>query len=169
MDAARCAKRMGAETVYIVYRRGEEELPPGRKRSITPWKRVSSSSSVGSHFHRGGRQGQGLQAPLRRDAAGRARCFGQAPSFPHRGQRLYDGRRHCHPRSGHIPQPSYPFHDSRLDTNKKGCIVTSENGGTSRVGVFAGGDASTGAATVILAMGAGKTAAKSIDEYLKNK
>ncbi len=57
-----------------------------------------------------------------------------------------------------------------LETNKRGCIVTEgESGLTSREGVFAGGDAVTGAATVILAMGADKNAAKAIDEYLKNK
>ena len=57
-----------------------------------------------------------------------------------------------------------------LDTNKWGCIVTEEDTGlTSREGVYAGGDAVTGAATVILAMGAGKAAAKAMDEYIKNK
>ena len=56
-----------------------------------------------------------------------------------------------------------------LDTNKHGCFIADENGQTSREGVFAGGDAVTGAATVILAMGAGKTAAKAMDEYIKSK
>ena len=56
-----------------------------------------------------------------------------------------------------------------LETTKKGGIQADDNGQTSREGVFAGGDAVTGAATVILAMGAGKTGAKSIDEYIKNK
>ena len=56
-----------------------------------------------------------------------------------------------------------------LETNKKGCIVANENGLTSIEGVYAGGDAVTGAATVILAMGAGKTAAAAIHEYISNK
>ena len=56
-----------------------------------------------------------------------------------------------------------------LETDRRGCIIADENGKTTREGVFAGGDAVTGAATVILAMGAGKTAAKAIDEYIKNK
>ena len=56
-----------------------------------------------------------------------------------------------------------------LEVNKKGCIIVNEDGLTSREGVYAGGDAVTGAATVISAMGAGKTAAKAIDEYLANK
>ena len=56
-----------------------------------------------------------------------------------------------------------------LETNKRGCIVADENGATSKAFVYAGGDVVTGAATVILAMGAGKTAAKAMDEYIKNK
>ena len=56
-----------------------------------------------------------------------------------------------------------------LETNRRGCIVADEQGATSRKGVFAGGDAVTGAATVILAMGAGRKAAKAIDEYVKSK
>ena len=56
-----------------------------------------------------------------------------------------------------------------METNRKGCLIANENGATTRDGVFAGGDAVTGAATVILAMGAGKTAAKAIDEYIQNK
>ena len=54
-----------------------------------------------------------------------------------------------------------------LETNRRGCLVADEKGATTRPGVFAGGDAVTGAATVILAMGAGRTAAKAIDEYIK--
>ena len=73
------------------------------------------------------------------------------------------------PALGTSPNPLIRSTTPGLDTNKKGCIVIAENGTTSREGVFAGGDASTGAATVILAMGAGKKAAASIDEYLKNK
>ncbi|MBQ5311541.1 MAG: FAD-dependent oxidoreductase, partial [Oscillospiraceae bacterium] len=71
---------------------------------------------------------------------------------------------------GTSPTPLIKNTTEGLDTNKWGCIVADEGTGlTSREGVYAGGDAVTGAATVILAMGAGKTAAASIDEYLKNK
>ena len=71
---------------------------------------------------------------------------------------------------GTSPNPLIRSTTPGLETNKKGCIVTDgENGLTSREGVYAGGDAVTGAATVILAMGAGKAAAKAIDEYIKNK
>ena len=70
---------------------------------------------------------------------------------------------------GTSPNPLIKNTTKGLDTNKWGCIVADENMKTSREGVYAGGDAVTGAATVILAMGAGKTAAKSIDEYIKSK
>ena len=56
-----------------------------------------------------------------------------------------------------------------METNRKGCLIADDNGATTREGVFAGGDAVTGAATVILAMGAGKTAAKAMDAYIQNK
>ena len=70
---------------------------------------------------------------------------------------------------GTSPNPLLKSTTKGLETNRRGCIVTNEQGATSRDGVFAGGDAVTGAATVILAMGAGRTAAKAIDEYVKSK
>ena len=70
---------------------------------------------------------------------------------------------------GTSPNPLIKSTTEGLETNKKGCIVADEAAATSRKGVFAGGDAVTGAATVILAMGAGKTAAESIDKYIKGK
>ena len=71
---------------------------------------------------------------------------------------------------GTSPNPLIRSTTPGLETNSRGCIVTDgENGLTTREGVYAGGDAVTGAATVILAMGAGKAAAKAIDEYIKNK
>ena len=71
---------------------------------------------------------------------------------------------------GTSPNPLIPSSTKGLEINKRKCIVTSEeNGSTSKAGVFCGGDAATGAATVIKAMGAGKAAAKGIHEYLSNK
>ena len=70
---------------------------------------------------------------------------------------------------GTSPNPLLKQTTAGLDTDRRGCIVASESGATSRQGVFAGGDAVTGAATVILAMGAGRKAAKAIDEYIKAK
>ena len=70
---------------------------------------------------------------------------------------------------GQSPNPLIRSTTKGLDTHSWGGIITDDNGATSREGVYAGGDAVTGAATVILAMGAGKTAAKAIDEYIKSK
>ncbi|MDE5730996.1 MAG: FAD-dependent oxidoreductase, partial [Alistipes sp.] len=70
---------------------------------------------------------------------------------------------------GTSPNPLLKMTTSGLETNRKGCLVADEHGATTREGIFAGGDAVTGAATVILAMGAGRKAARAIDEYLKNK
>ena len=70
---------------------------------------------------------------------------------------------------GTSPNPLIKSTTKGLETQRWGGIIADENGQTSREGVFAGGDAVTGAATVILAMGAGKTAAEAIDEYIKNK
>jgi len=70
---------------------------------------------------------------------------------------------------GTTPNPLLRMTTEGLEANKKGCLIADEKGATTREGVFAGGDAVTGAATVILAMGAGKTAAQSIDEYIKSK
>ena len=70
---------------------------------------------------------------------------------------------------GTSPNPLIRSTTKGLEANKWGCLVADENGATTREGVFAGGDAVTGAATVILAMGAGKVAAKAMDEYIQNK
>ena len=70
---------------------------------------------------------------------------------------------------GTSPNPLLRLTTPGLDADKHGCLIANEQGLTSRKGVYAGGDAVTGAATVILAMGAGKTAAAAIDEYIKNK
>lgn len=70
---------------------------------------------------------------------------------------------------GTSPNPLIKSTTKGLDTNRRGCLVADEDGRTTRAGVFAGGDAVTGAATVILAMGAGRKAARAIDEYVKSK
>ena len=170
MDAARCAKRMGAETVYIVYRRGEEELP-ARKEEVHHameegiiFKFLSAPTSI-----EGDDKGRVCKLHCVEMQLGEPDASGRRRPSPIEGSDFTMDVDTVIPALGTSPNPLIRSTTPGLDTNKKGCIVTSENGGTSRVGVFAGGDASTGAATVILAMGAGKTAAKSIDEYLKNK
>ena len=138
MDAARCAKRLGAENVYIVYRRSEEEMPARREE-------VEHAKEEGIIF-------KVLNNPT--EIVGDEHKFvcGMIMSI------------------GTSPNPLIRNTTKGLETNRRGCIVTEEETGlTSREGVYAGGDAVTGAATVILAMGAGKKAAKSIDEYIRSK
>ena len=156
MDAARSALRLGAETVYIVYRRGMEELP-ARKEEI-------------EHAEEEGIVFKTLTNPVEilPDDNGFVRaitCIQMALGEPDAS-----GRR----RPIEVPGSEFTMEvDSvipGLETNKHGCIVTGgDDGDTSREGVYAGGDAVTGAATVIKAMGAGKAAAKAIDQYIQNK
>lgn len=172
MDAARCAKRLGAEEVYIVYRRSEEELP-ARKEEVEHAKEegiifkllnnpVSILEDPETHLVGGIRcVKMELGEP---DASGRRRPI-EVPGSE------FDIPVDCVIISiGTSPNPLIKQTTEGLETNKHGCIVTKDESGlTSREGVYAGGDAVTGAATVILAMGAGKHAAKAIDEYIQNK
>ena len=172
MDAARSAKRMGAEDVYIVYRRGEQELPARLEE-------IHHAKEEGIEF-------KFLTAPLEvlgtEDGWVRGlRCvemeLGEPDASGRRRPVKIEGSEHdidvdCVIVSiGTSPNPLIRTTTPGLDTNKWGCIVVEDekNGKTSKDGVFAGGDAVTGAATVILAMGAGKGAAEAIDEYITNK
>lgn len=169
MDAARCAKRLGAE-VYIVYRRSMEELPARREE-------VEHAEEEGIIFKtlcnpveilgdEGGcvRGMRCIEMELGEpDASGRRRPVEKAGSD-------FELDVDCVIMAlGTSPNPLIKSTTSGLETQKWGGIVADENGLTSREGVYAGGDAVTGAATVILAMGAGKNAASAIDEYLSNK
>ncbi len=170
MDAARCAKRMGADNVYIVYRRGEAELP-ARKEEVHHameegiiFKFLTAPTSI-----EGDDKGRACKLHCVEMQLGEPDASGRRRPSPIEGSDFCMDVDTVIPALGTSPNPLIRSTTPGLDTNKKGCIVTAENGTTSREGVFAGGDASTGAATVILAMGAGKKAAASIDEYLKNK
>ena len=170
MDAARCAKRLGAETVYIVYRRSEAELPARReevehaKEEEIVFKLLTNpveiltdkdDNVVGLRCVR-----MELGEP---DASGRRRPV-EVPGSE------FDMDVDCVIMAlGTSPNPLLKTTTPGLETQRRGEIIADENGKTSLDGVYAGGDAVTGAATVILAMGAGKTAAKAIDEYIKNK
>ena len=170
MDAARCAKRLGAEEVYIVYRRSMEELPARREE-------VEHAQEEGIVFKL-------LTNPVKVLGDENKRVRGIACVEMELGEPDASGRRRPveKPDSrfelpldtvimaiGTSPNPLIRSTTPGLDTDRRGCIVTDETGATSRPGVFAGGDAVTGAATVILAMGAGKEAAKAIDEYIQNR
>ncbi len=171
MDAARCALRLGAEEVYIVYRRGMEELP-ARKEEVEHaeeegiiFKTLCNPVAVLGDEKGFVKGVKCIEMELGEpDASGRRRPIEKPGS-----EFVLDVD--CMIMSiGTSPNPLIKSTTKGLDTNKHGCIVADETTGqTSRPGVFAGGDAVTGAATVILAMGAGKNAAKAIDEYIQNK
>lgn len=171
MDAARCALRLGADTVYIVYRRGMEELP-ARKEEVEHaeeegiiFKTLCNPVEVVGDEKGFVKGVKCIEMELGEpDASGRRRPIEKPDS-----EFVLDVD--CMIMSiGTSPNPLIKSTTKGLDTNKHGCIVADEaTGQTSRPGVFAGGDAVTGAATVILAMGAGKSAAKAIDEYIQNK
>lgn len=171
MDAARCAKRLGAEEVYIVYRRSEKELP-ARAEEVEHAKEEGIIFKLLNNPARilGDESGsvQGIEclemALGEPDASGRRRPVEKAGS-----QFTLDVD--CVIMAiGTSPNPLIKSTIEGLETQKwGGIIVEEETGLTSRENVYAGGDAVTGAATVILAMGAGKTAAKAIHESLSKK
>ncbi len=170
MDAARTALRLGAET-HIVYRRSEEELP-ARREEVLHAKEEGIifnllTNPVEIHAdEKGWVKGitclrMELGEP---DASGRRRPV----EIP--GSEFYIDCDAVIMSLGTSPNPLIASTTEGLDINRRKCIVADEaNGQTSKEGVFAGGDAVTGAATVILAMGAGKAAAKGIDEYLSGR
>ena len=171
MDAARSAKRLGAEEVYIVYRRGMEELPARKEE-------VEHAEEEGIIF-------KTLNNPVEILGDEEGLVSGIKCIEMELGEPDESGRRRPVAKEGSefvldvdsvimsigtSPNPLIRSTTPGLDANKYGCLVTRDDSGlTTRDGVYAGGDAVTGAATVILAMGAGKDAAKAIDEMLKNK
>ena len=166
MDAARCAKRLGAE-VYIVYRRGMEELP-ARKEEVEHaeeegiiFKTLNNPVEILADENDNVNKIRCIQMELGEpDASGRRRPV-EIPGSE------FDLDVDCVIMAlGTSPNPLIKDTTKGLEINKKGGIVVNEDGLTSRNNVYVGGDAVTGAATVILAMGAGKTAAKAIDEAL---
>ena len=168
MDAARCAMRLGAEHVYVVYRRGEAEMPARAEEK--------------HHAKEEGIEFKTLCNPVEIVGDENGRVKGIKCIRMELGEPDASGRRRPIevPDSefildvdtvvmslGTSPNPLIRSTTPGLETNRKGCLIVNENEMTSRDGVFAGGDAVTGAATVILAMGAGKKAAAAIDAYLK--
>ena len=163
--------RLGAEEVYIVYRRGMDELP-ARKEEV-------------EHAHEEGIIFNTLTSPVEilDDGDGNVcgiRCIkmelqepdesGRRKPVEIKGSEFEIELDTVIMSIGTSPNPLIRQTTPGLETNRRGCIVTDGiEGKTTREGVYAGGDAVTGAATVILAMGAGKSAAKAIDEYLKKR
>ena len=169
MDAARCAKRLGAE-VYIVYRRGMEELP-ARHEEIEHaieegiiFKTLTNPTEI-----LGDQKGFVSGIKCVEMTLGEPDASGRRRPIVKKGSEFQIEVDCVLMALGTNPNPLIKSTTEGLETESWGGIIADENGKTSREGVFAGGDAVTGAATVILAMGAGKTAAKAIDEYIKSK
>lgn len=169
MDAARCAKRLGAE-VYVVYRRGMDELP-ARAEEVhhameegIVFKLLTNPVEILGDENGYVNAVRCVEMELGEpDASGRRKPVEKAGSeFTLEVDSVIMAL-------GTSPNPLIKNTTAGLEVNKRGCIVADGAGKTSKDGVWAGGDAVTGAATVILAMGAGKSAAAAIDEYIRSK
>lgn len=170
MDAARCAKRLGAENVYIVYRRGKEELPARREEILHAEEEgIEFALLKNPTKFIGDENGQLVGVELIDMELGEPDESGRRRPVAVEGSEKVIDIDTAIIAIGQTPNPLIKKTTEGLDTNKRGGIIADDNGATSKPFVYAGGDAVTGAATVILAMGAGKTAAKAIDEKLKGK
>ena len=169
MDAARTALRLGAE-VHIVYRRTEAELPARREE-------VHHAKQEGIVFDLltnpveilGDERGWVKSLRCIRMELGEPDASGRRSPVPVAGSEFEISADTVIMALGTSSNPLIASTTSGLETTRRGCLVADEAGATTREGVFAGGDAVTGAATVILAMGAGRKAASAIDRYLKSK
>ena len=171
MDAARCAKRLGAENVYIVYRRGMAELP-ARKEEVEHaeeegivFKTLTNPTEV-----LGDENGWGKGITCVEMELGEPDASGHRRPIVKEGSEFVLDVDTMIMALGTSPNPLIRSTTPGLDADKHGCLITNgPDGLTSRPMVYAGGDAVTGAATVILAMGAGKEAARAIDAAIKAK
>jgi glutamate synthase (NADPH/NADH) small chain len=170
MDAARTAKRLGAEHVYIVYRRSEEEMP-ARAEEVHHAKEEGIEFMCLNNPTRilGGENGEVRSIEVISMELGEPDASGRRRPVAISGSEHEIEVDTVIMSIGTSPNPLIRSTTEGLEANPKGGLIADETMATSRPGVFAGGDAVTGAATVILAMGAGKTAAASIDKYIKGK
>lgn len=170
MDAARTAQRLGAEEVHIVYRRSFEEMPARHEE-------IEHAQEEGIIFDNltnpiainGTEQGEVQSVTCVRMELGEPDEGGRRRPVPIAGSQFDLECDTVIIAIGTSPNPLIKATTKGLETNKWGCIVANDEGQTSREGVFSGGDAVTGAATVISALGAGKIAAASIDQYIQSK
>ncbi|MGI6349960.1 MAG: NADPH-dependent glutamate synthase [Eubacteriaceae bacterium] len=171
MDSARCAQRLGADTVYIVYRRSMEEMPARQEE-------VHHAIEEGIVFNIltnptqiiGDDKGYVKGIECIKMELGEPDASGRRRPIPIEGSEFVLDVDAVIMALGTNPNPIISDNTPDLEVNKKGCILADEEtGATSIPGVFAGGDIVTGAATVILAMGAGKVAATAIDKYIQEK
>ena len=167
MDAARCAMRLGADKVYVVYRRGEAEMPARleeqhhAKEEGIEFKTLCNPVEI-----LGDENGRVKAIRCIRMELGEPDASGRRRPVEVPGSEFELDVDTVIMSLGTSPNPLIRSTTPGLDTNRKGCLVINEDAMTTREGVFAGGDAVTGAATVILAMGAGKKGAASIDAFL---
>jgi glutamate synthase (NADPH/NADH) small chain len=167
MDAARTARRLGAEHVYILYRRSREELPARAEE-------VHHAEQEGIVFnllcapleYLGDQRGMVRQVRCQRMELGEPDASGRRRPVPKPGDEFVLDTDLVIVAIGSGANPLLTHHTEGLGLNRRGYIITNPAGRTTRQGVWAGGDIVTGAATVILAMGAGKAAARDIHEYL---
>ena len=169
MDAARTAKRLGAD-VTVVYRRTEHELPARREEVEHAMEEGIEFRFLTNPTKINGEDGWVKSITCQRMELSEPDESGRASPVAVEGSE-YDIDADCVIMSiGTSPNPLIKSTTAGLEVNKRGGIIVNEDtGATTKKGVYAGGDAVTGAATVILAMGAGKTAAKAIDEYISSK
>ena len=170
MDAARCAKRLGAETVYIVYRRGEAEMPARleeqhhAKEEGIIFKTLTNPTEI-----LGDEEGRVKGMTCIQMELGEPDASGRRRPIPVEGSEFVLDVDTVIMSLGTSPNPLIRSTTPGLEVNRKGCLVVNEDHMTTRDQVYAGGDAVTGAATVILAMGAGKEAAAAIDQAMQAK
>ena len=178
MDAARTALRLGAEKVMIIYRRSMEELPARKEEVENAIEEgvefhllenpVSISAFINEEDKRDPRNGFVNAITTIKMELGEPDEFGRRRPVPVENSESTTEVSAVIMAIGTSPNPLIKDTTKGLEVNKRGGIIVTEQGATNLEGVYAGGDAVTGAATVISAMGAGKTAAKAIDEYIKN-
>ncbi len=177
MDACRCAMRMGAEKVYIIYRRSEAEMPAraeeiehAKEEGIEFMTLCNPVEIIGGKDKDGKPTGHVSAIKCIRMELGEPDASGRRSPIEIPGSEFILDVDTVIMALGTSPNPLIRSTTPGLEANKRGCLVVGEDTvSTTREGVFAGGDAVTGAATVILAMGAGKKAASAIDEYIKTK
>ena len=179
MDACRTALRLGASKVYIIYRRSMEEMPARKEEIEHAIEEGIEFKILTNPIEIIGYNNENDKFDPKNGFVSQIKCIKMELGVPDE-----KGRRRPIPipnsefcldvdtvimAIGTSPNPLIKSTTNGLDTNNRGCIITDDDLKTSIEGIYAGGDAVTGAATVISAMGAGKKAAKSIDEYIRNK
>ena len=167
MDAARCAMRLGAEKVYVIYRRSMDELPARAEEVENAQEELIEFKTLTNPVRILGDEDHNVCGIECVDME-----LGEPDESGRRSPKAVEGSNHVVDVDsviiaiGTSPNPLIKTTTMGLEVDKRGCIVADEDGKTSRAGVFAGGDTVTGAATVIKAMGAGKKSAAAIDKYL---